>query len=138
MFIAPQPRGQIQDPPDHAEREVDALGLDTLLPPVLYIGLEASQVHLFHWQTPDIGIQLLQLRRVIGDAGQMQIFLKKLGCRVSKKPAGSGPEHGGLPDLLDPAGQDQFRRFEVACSSALVNLVAEDLLFDMPDSSRDS
>jgi hypothetical protein len=24
-------------------------------------------------------------------------FLKKLGCRVSKKPAGSGPEHGGLP-----------------------------------------
>ena len=63
----------------------------------------------------------------------MQVFLEKLGCRLPKKPARPGPENGGLPDLLNPAGQDQIRRFEVACSSALVNLVAEDLLFDMPD-----
>ena len=36
---------------------------------------------------------------------------------------------------LNSMGQDQLRRFEVACSSALVNLVAEDLFFDMPDSA---
>lgn len=90
-------------------------------------------MHLFQWQVADVGVQLIQVRRLVRDAGQVQVLLEKLRCRFPKCPLRPNPEYHCLPGFLNPAGEYQFRRFEVACSSAFVNLVSEDLLFDMPD-----
>ncbi len=92
-------------------------------------------MHVLQWQVTDERVQLLQVHGVVADARQMDVLFEKLGSRFPKRPPGPDPELLGLPDLLNPAGQDQFRRFEVARSSAFVNRLAENLLFDMPDST---
>jgi hypothetical protein len=63
----------------------------------------------------------------------VHVLFEKLGGRFPENPFWSDTKYLGLSYLLDSAGQNQFRFLEVACSSTFVNLLAEDLFFDVPD-----
>jgi hypothetical protein len=65
----------------------------------------------------------------------MNVLFEKLRRRFPKRSLWPDSEYLRLPHFLDAAGQDQFRCFEVACSSAFVNRLAENLFFDVPDSA---
>ena len=52
----------------------------------------------------DERIQLLQVSRVVPDAGQVEVLFEKLARRFPKRPFWPNPEVDGLSDLLDPTG----------------------------------
>ena len=92
-------------------------------------------MYSLQWQIPDIRVQLLQVHGIIADAGQVDVLFEKLGRCFPERPLWPNTEYFGLPCFLDAPGQYQFRRFEVACSSAFVNRLTENLFFDVPDSA---
>jgi hypothetical protein len=68
-----------------ASANVQGLRLNAILPPLHDEILQAPHVHLFQLQSPDEGIELFQLQRVVLDALLVVVVLQILRRRGPKR-----------------------------------------------------
>jgi len=85
-------------------------------------------------QVADVGGQLFQMQRGIGDAAFLLVLIQVLGCGPPKCAFRPYSVDDRLPDFLRFLCEVFFRLCKAAFSSAFANADTSDLFVDMPDS----